>query len=66
MAPEQKKKKLIMLALVLQQTDLEYVNNSLSLVDRSLSQYVSNDPSHKGYIDGRKLLETPGTIYTKH
>ena len=55
-----------MLALVLQHTDLEYVNNSLSLVDRSLSQDVSNDPSHKGYIDGRKLLEAPGTIYTKH
>ena len=55
-----------MLALVLQQTDLEYVNNSLSFVDRSLSQDVSNDPFHKGYIDGRKLLETPEAIYTKH
>ena len=63
MAPEQKKK-LIMLALVLQHT--EYVNNSLSLVDRSLSQDVSNDPSHRGYIDVRKLLETPEAIYTKH
>ena len=63
MAPEQKKK-LIMLALVLQHT--EYVNNSLSFVDRSLSQDVSNDPFHRGYIDGRKLLETPEAIYTKH
>ena len=27
-----------------------------------MSQDVSNDPPHKGYIEGMKLLETPKTI----
>ena len=30
-----------------------------------MSRDASNDPPHRGYINGRKLLETPGAIYTK-
>ena len=30
-----------------------------------MSQDASNDPPHRGYIEGRKLLETLGAIYTK-
>ena len=30
-----------------------------------MSQNASNDPSHRCYIEGMKLLETPGAIYTK-
>ena len=30
-----------------------------------MSQNASNDPPHRGYIENRKLLETPGVIYTK-
>ena len=34
----------------------------------SYGSFVSQDtlkyPPHRGYIEGRKLLETPGAIYT--
>ena len=30
-----------------------------------MSQDASNDPPHKGHIEGRKILETLGAIYTK-
>ena len=30
-----------------------------------MSQDASNNPPHRGYIEGKKLLETPRTIYTK-
>ena len=28
-----------------------------------VSQDTSNDPPHRGYIEGRKFLETPEAIY---